>query len=127
MTSNRANHNPQAEAPDTESNSADASLRVFEADVVEALRHVHDPEIPVNVYDLGLIYAVSVSEANHVHVEMTLTTPSCPEAEQIPPRAKGTIQKMVPGVTSVEVNLVWEPPWTMDMMSEDAKLALGMP
>ncbi len=101
-------------------------MRVFEADVIEALRHVHDPEIPVNVYDLGLIYHISINQDNHVSVDMTLTAPSCPEAERIPPRAQQTIQDMVPGSESVQVNLVWEPPWTKQMMSEEAKLALGL-
>ena len=102
------------------------TMRVFEEDVMEALRNVYDPEIPINVYELGLIYNVEVSEANDVKVEMTLTTPNCPEAQNIPPKAKGMIKKMVPGVNEVNVELVWEPPWTMEMMSEDAKLALGL-
>jgi FeS assembly SUF system protein len=117
----------------TGSNDANASdqqnpdtMRVFEEDVVEALKHVYDPEIPINVYELGLIYSVYVSDNNDVDVEMTLTTPNCPEAENIPPKARGMIKKMVPGVNQVTINLVWEPPWTMEMMSEDAKLALGL-
>jgi len=138
-----ADATPQAEAESTEpfsaepasgaASSGDASggsqpetMRVFEEDVVEALKNVYDPEIPINVYELGLIYSVYVSDNNDVQVEMTLTTPNCPEAENIPPKARGMIKKMVPGVNNVEINLVWEPPWTMEMMSEDAKLALGL-
>jgi FeS assembly SUF system protein len=102
------------------------TLRVFEEDVVEALKHVYDPEIPINVYELGLIYNVYVNDNNDVKVEMTLTTPNCPEAQNIPPKTKGMIKKMVPGVNEVNVELVWEPAWTTDMMSEDAKLALGL-
>jgi FeS assembly SUF system protein len=128
---------PQSEAPASETGDSSqpaseanaeqgGTLRVFEEDVVEALKHVYDPEIPINVYELGLIYGVSVDDQNNVHVEMTLTTPNCPEAENIPPKARGMIKKMVPGVNQVEINLVWEPAWTMEMMSEDAKLALGL-
>jgi FeS assembly SUF system protein len=127
----------QPEKPDASSNDAQPSnapqdgdqpetLRVFEEDVVEALKNVYDPEIPINVYELGLIYSVYVSDNNDVQVEMTLTTPNCPEAENIPPKARGMIKKMVPGVNEVTINLVWEPAWTMEMMSEDAKLALGL-
>jgi FeS assembly SUF system protein len=120
-----ASHGASPDAAPGEGESA-GTMRVFEEDVVEALKHVYDPEIPINVYELGLIYSVYVSDNNDVHVEMTLTTPNCPEAENIPPKARGMIKKMVPGVNSVEINLVWDPPWTMEMMSEDAKLALGL-
>jgi FeS assembly SUF system protein len=115
-----------AEQPAAGETEQSNTLRVYEEDVVEALKNVYDPEIPINVYELGLIYGVSVDESNNVYVEMTLTTPNCPEAENIPPKARGMIKKMVPGVSNVEINLVWEPAWTMEMMSEDAKLALGL-
>jgi len=125
-----ASAEPQAQAgPDStgaEAGEQGETMRVFEEDVMEALRNVYDPEIPINVYELGLIYNVEVSDTNDVNVEMTLTTPNCPEAQNIPPKAKGMIKKMVPGVSEVTVELVWDPPWTTEMMSEDAKLALGL-
>ena len=101
-------------------------MKVFQEDVIEALRTVHDPEIPINVYDLGLIYDVDVDEGNAVSVRMTLTTPNCPEAQSIPRRAEEAIRQHVPGVGEVKVEIVWEPRWTREMMSEDAQLALGM-
>ncbi len=106
--------------------TAPPDLRVFEDDVVEALKTVHDPEIPVNVYDLGLIYGIGITKNNDVTVTMTLTTPNCPEAQTIPTKVQGAVKQYVPGVRSVDVNIVWEPRWTRDRMSEDAKLALGM-
>jgi len=96
---------------------------IFEADVVEALKTVHDPEIPVNVYDLGLIYTVDI-DGNDVDIKMTLTTPNCPEAQNIPASVQKAVKKYVPGVETVGVELVWEPKWTKDRMSEDAQLAL---
>ncbi len=99
--------------------------RVFKEDVEEALRTVHDPEIPINIYDLGLIYGIKATDAGRVKVVMTLTTPNCPEAEAIPRKVQEAIRQHVPGVTDVEVELVWEPRWTRERMSEDAQLALG--
>ncbi|VGO13763.1 Iron-sulfur cluster carrier protein [Pontiella desulfatans] len=93
--------------------------------VVRSLRMVFDPEIPVNVYDLGLIYNLDVDEDNKVYVRITLTAPNCPEAERIP----GNIQKAVAeteGVSDAEVELVFEPPWTRENMSTAALLALGL-
>jgi FeS assembly SUF system protein len=98
---------------------------IFEQDVVEALKTVRDPEIPVNIHDLGLIYGVRI-EQDVVHVTMTLTTPNCPEAEMLPVKVREAVKHYVPGVAKVKVSLVWEPRWTREMMSEDAKLALGM-
>ncbi|MCI0586724.1 MAG: SUF system Fe-S cluster assembly protein, partial [Planctomycetes bacterium] len=92
--------------------------------VVEAMRQVYDPEIPINIYDIGLIYGIEVSEAGAVHVRMTLTSPSCPEAERIPVEVEERI-KTLPGVTSTKIELVWDPPWTPEKMSEAAKLQLG--
>jgi FeS assembly SUF system protein len=99
--------------------------QIFEADVIEAIRFVHDPEIPINVYDLGLIYHIDIDGAGNVQVAMTLTTPNCPEAQTIPGQVRLAIKRNVPAVQDVQVNLVWDPPWTRDMMSEDARLALG--
>ena len=90
-----------------------------------ALRDVYDPEIPVNIYDLGLIYKVSISEANHVGVLMTLTTPNCPEAQSLPAAVETSI-KAIPEVSDASVEIVWDPPWDKDMMTDEAKLQLGM-
>ena len=99
--------------------------KVFVEDVVEALKTVHDPEIPVNIYDLGLVYDVS-TKPGWVKVTMTLTTPNCPEAQSIPGKVREAIMQWEPNLESVDVEIVWEPRWTQEMMSEDAKLALGM-
>ncbi|HEY7679219.1 MAG TPA: SUF system Fe-S cluster assembly protein [Terriglobia bacterium] len=95
-----------------------------EAKVLEALRTIYDPEIPVNIHELGLIYDLKVDEAGNVVVQMTLTAPSCPEAASIPGRVEAAVRE-VPGVKDVKVELVWEPPWTPARMSEAAKLQLG--
>jgi FeS assembly SUF system protein len=93
--------------------------------IIEALRTVYDPEIPVNIYELGLIYAVTVGEDGNTSIQMTLTTPMCPAAELLPPEVE-TKARGVEGVTQVQLDLVWDPPWNPDMMSEAAKLDLGM-
>ncbi len=93
--------------------------------VVAALKEIYDPEIPVNIYDLGLIYGVDVSEDGGVAVTMTLTTPHCPVAESMPGEVEMRVCA-VPGVRDCEVSLVWEPPWDMAKMSDEAKLELGM-
>ena len=93
--------------------------------VVEQLRGVYDPEIPVNIYELGLIYGVDVSEEGGVNIRMTLTSPMCPAAEMLPPEVE-TRAREVPGVTSVTLDLVWDPPWSPERMSEAARLELGM-
>ncbi len=93
--------------------------------LVEAMRTVYDPEIPVNIYDLGLIYTLDIADDGSIQVEMSLTAPGCPVAGEMP----GMVARAVSGVAGtgeVEVRLVWDPPWTPDRMSEDAKLALGM-
>lgn len=93
------------------------------ARVVEAIKTVHDPEIPVNLYDLGLIYELDISEGGDVHVNMTLTTPNCPVAESMPAQVRDAVLE-VEGVNDVKVDLVWEPRWTREMMTEDGKLHL---
>ena len=93
--------------------------------VIEALKDIYDPEIPVNIYDLGLIYGVEVSEGSHVVITMTLTTPHCPVAESMPGEIEMRVGS-VPGVGTVDVNLVWDPPWDPQKMSDEAKLELGM-
>jgi FeS assembly SUF system protein len=97
---------------------------LYEA-VVEALKEIYDPEIPVNIYDLGLIYGVDVTNEGHAVVTMTLTTPHCPVAESMPAEVELRVGS-VPGVGSAEVNLVWDPAWDPQKMSDDAKLELGM-
>ncbi len=94
--------------------------------VVAALKSVFDPEIPVNIYDLGLIYGLSIDhDSAHVDIEMTLTAPGCPVAQTFPGEVERRVME-VPGVNSAKVELVWEPPWTRDRMSEAAQLTLGM-
>ncbi len=93
--------------------------------VIQALKEIYDPEIPVNIYDLGLIYGVDVSPEGAVAVTMTLTTPHCPVAESMPGEVEMRVAA-VPGVRDCEVNLVWDPPWDMAKMSDEAKLELGM-
>ncbi|MGH6746054.1 SUF system Fe-S cluster assembly protein [Novosphingobium sp.] len=93
--------------------------------VIDALKEIFDPEIPVNIYDLGLIYGVDVSPESSVAVTMTLTTPHCPVAESMPGEVEMRVAA-VPGVRDAEVNLVWDPPWDMAKMSDEAKLELGM-
>lgn len=92
--------------------------------LVEACRTVYDPEIPVNIYDLGLIYTIDVSSENEVSVLMSLTAPGCPVAGEMPGWVAEAIEPMA-GVKSVNVELVWEPPWGMEMMSDEARLELG--
>lgn len=92
--------------------------------VVDACRTVYDPEIPVNIYDLGLIYTIKISDDNDVHVKMSLTAPGCPVAGEMPGWVEQAIEPME-GVRSVAVELVWEPQWGMDMMPDEARLELG--
>ncbi len=93
--------------------------------VIEELQTVFDPEIPVNIYELGLIYDVEVDDDGAARIRMTLTTPMCPAAEELPPEVE-TKARSVEGVTSVQLDLVWDPPWNPSMMSEAARLELGM-
>ncbi|WP_203310374.1 MULTISPECIES: SUF system Fe-S cluster assembly protein [Sphingomonas] len=93
--------------------------------VIEALKEIYDPEIPVNIYDLGLIYGVEVTEDGHAAVTMTLTTPHCPVAESMPGEVELRVGS-VPGIAVADVNLVWDPPWDPQKMSDEAKLELGM-
>jgi FeS assembly SUF system protein len=99
--------------------------KVAEEGVIEALKTVFDPEIPVDIYELGLVYAIEIGDDGAVKVEMTLTTPSCPSAQELPSMAEEAVRQ-VAGVTSVTVEVVWDPPWDQSRMSEDARLALNM-
>lgn len=93
--------------------------------IIEALRKVYDPEIPVNIYDLGLIYRIDIAANGGVHIDMTLTAPACPVAGMMPVMVKDAVAQ-VEGVGEVLVDLVWDPPWNQDKMSEEAMLQLGM-
>ena len=93
--------------------------------VVAEIKKIYDPEIPVNIYELGLIYDVTIDENNKVYVKMTLTTPNCPVAESLPNEVKNSI-KEIKEVSEVELDLVWDPPWDKSMMSEAAKLELNL-
>jgi FeS assembly SUF system protein len=108
----------KARAPETDADP-------LEQKVIQALRTVYDPEIPVNIYDLGLVYELDVDASGTVILRMTLTAPGCPVAQTFP----GTVElavKSVPGVTDARVELVWDPPWSREKMSEAARLELGM-
>jgi FeS assembly SUF system protein len=124
---------PEADAgaatPGTELAAGEAAA-ALEADVlrdrvIAVLRDVYDPEIPVNIYDLGLIYGLDLSQPGHVDIEMTLTSPACPVAGTLPPEIEDRVAEEVEGVTTAKTHLVWEPPWSPERMSEEAKLELG--
>ena len=104
------------------SNIRDSDL---EQRIIAAIRTVHDPEIPVNLYDLGLIYELAIDDDGVARVRMTLTTPNCPVAESMPQQVRMAVES-VEGVERAEIELVWEPSWTSELMSEDAKMQLEM-
>ena len=108
-----------------EPTTSDTTNDTLRDQVVEQLKTIYDPEIPVNIYELGLIYGVEVAADGATQITMTLTTPMCPAAEVLPPEVE-TKARAVEGVTSVKLDLVWEPPWTPERMSDAAKLDLGM-
>ncbi len=93
--------------------------------VIAACASVYDPEIPVNIYELGLIYAIDIGDAGAVKVEMTLTAPACPSAQELPEQVRDAILAL-PGVSACDVDIVWDPPWDQTRMTEDARLALNM-
>tara|TARA_B100000029_G_scaffold135860_1_gene130407 strand:+ start:433 stop:735 length:303 start_codon:yes stop_codon:yes gene_type:complete len=93
--------------------------------VIKEIKKVYDPEIPVNIYELGLIYKIEINDKNVVNLDMTLTSPNCPVAESLPKEVKDNILK-VKGVSDVKLNLVWDPPWDKSKMSEAAKLELNL-
>ena len=97
----------------------------LESKIIEALQTVYDPEIPVSVYELGLIYDIEINKENDVNITMTLTTPNCPEAQSIPEKIADTVL-LVNGVKDVKVQITWEPPWDQNKMTEAAKLELGL-
>ena len=116
---------PSAPASGEVADAASPDAQQLEQAIVAMIKTCYDPEIPVDIYELGLIYKIEVREANAVYVQMTLTSPMCPVAETLPPEVEEKVRQ-VPGVAGVELELVWEPPWSMDMMSEAAKLELNM-
>ncbi len=120
----------QVDSPKTEPAEAaepltDEQKKLVEEGVIEALKTVYDPEIPVNIYDLGLIYRVVVRDNGDVHVDMTLTAPGCPVAQTFPAMVENELAR-VDGVRSAHVEVVWDPPWSQDMMSEAARLQLNL-
>ena len=111
----------QASAPEGQTEEP----QTVEQKVIAALKSIYDPEIPVNIYDLGLIYRLEVSTNNDVRILMTLTAPNCPVADSLPEEVSDALQG-IPEVTSVEVNLTFDPPWSKDNLSEEAMLELGL-
>ncbi len=97
----------------------------METDIINAIKTVYDPEIPVNIYDLGLIYEIDVNEEGAVKIVMTLTSPNCPVAESLPLEVQETVRDL-PGVTDVQINMTFDPPWDRDMLSDEALLELGL-
>ena len=122
-----ADRAPSADASDTAGSAADAATepRPSEDALIEAIATVYDPEIPVNIYELGLIYTVEISDDGAVQVEMTLTAPACPSAQELPEQVQQAVLA-VPGVTSCHVETVWDPPWDPSRMTEEARLQLNM-
>lgn len=102
-----------------------ADKELLRRQVIDMIRTCYDPEIPVNIYELGLIYDVHIDDSNNVHVRMTLTSPACPVAGSLPKEVETRI-KNVEGVNGVKVDVVWDPPWNPSMMSEEARLELGL-
>jgi FeS assembly SUF system protein len=102
-----------------------AKEQILKEQIIEVLRTIYDPEIPVNIYELGLIYDLDVAPDGNVKIRMTLTSPACPVAESLPPEVENSVAA-VPGVTNVDLELVWDPPYSIDMMSEAARLDLGL-
>jgi FeS assembly SUF system protein len=116
----------QSEAKPAETAAAPAAGdEAIRDGVIEVLRTVYDPEIPVNIYELGLVYDVEVRPEHKVYIRMTLTSPMCPVAETLPPEVQEKA-RTVAGVSDVEIDLVWDPPWSPSMMTEAARLELGM-
>jgi FeS assembly SUF system protein len=101
-----------------------ATIKALEESIIAALKEIFDPEIPVDIFELGLIYEVKIKTDGFVDIDMTLTSPNCPVAESLPVDVKNKVET-VPGVTEAKVNIVFDPPWDKDMMSEEAQLELG--
>ena len=110
---------------DSNSVNFDANTVIKKTQVIECIKTVMDPEIPVNLYDLGLIYDIQINKKNEIKIEMTLTNPNCPVAGSMPESVGKSIENII-NLNSINVSLVWEPKWHKDLMSEDAKLALDI-
>lgn len=104
----------------------DTAIDTLKNAIIEALKTVYDPEIPVNIYDLGLIYDIIIDEQKTVQLRMTLTAPGCPVAETFPQMVSDAVTQHVEEITHVNVELIWDPPWSMERMSEAARLQLGI-
>ena len=113
------------ENKDTQEPNKEITKKEAERQVVEVLKTIYDPEIPVDIYELGLIYEINIDDDFNVEIVMTLTSPSCPVAETLPPEVEEKVNGLW-SVKSAKVNLTWEPPWDKDMMSEEAKVELGL-
>ena len=100
-------------------------MAILKDKIIQEIKKIYDPEIPVNIYELGLIYKIEINKENKVKIDMTLTTPNCPVAESLPKEVKESIMK-IDGIKEVDLNLVWDPPWDKTMMSEAAKLELNL-
>ena len=100
-------------------------MTILKDKIIQEIKKIYDPEIPVNIYELGLIYKIEINKENKVKIDMTLTTPNCPVAESLPKEVKESIMK-IDGIKEVDLNLVWDPPWDKTMMSEAAKLELNL-
>jgi FeS assembly SUF system protein len=114
-----------AEPSDPARDARQTELDTLGERITQALRTVYDPEIPVNIFELGLIYKIDIDDANHVHLDMTLTSPACPVAGILPDEVKTKVED-VEGVSGATVELVWDPPWHPGMMTEEAQLELGI-
>lgn len=110
---------------ETSSVDGPPSVEVLKERIIKGIRMIYDPEIPVNIYDLGLIYAIDIDEKYHATITMTLTAPACPVAEIMPTQVRDMVRSVV-GVSDADVTLVWDPPWSDDKMSDEAKLELGL-
>lgn len=106
-------------------NDSTINEKEIETRVIEQLKTIFDPEIPVNIYELGLVYEIHIDKERQLTITMTLTSPNCPVAESLPIEVESKM-KTITGVANANVNIVWEPPWTPELMSEAAKLELGM-
>ena len=117
---------PHAPFIATAGNKNDSATRFIDkSEIVDSLKTIHDPELPVNIYDLGLIYDIKLNDNNNLKIKMSLTAPGCPVAGEMPQQVANTLAK-IPNIGLINVELVWEPAWTKDRMSEDAKLALDI-
>lgn len=116
---------PTSAVPDNDDPTKVFERKLLEGRVIEAIQQIYDPEIPVNIYELGLIYRIDVHDDQSVYVQMTLTAPACPVAGSLPGQVESKIET-IPEVKKATVELVWDPPWSRDMMSEAAQLQLGL-